>query len=121
MSILSSILEKLGFGSAHASAQPAPDSSVAAPTAGGTPPASGAAPSAPTSEQLQAKLSELQSANSGLNPQTSIVDLLKALGLDSSFQHRQELAKEVGIQPYEGTAEQNEALHKAVLTKAAQG
>lgn len=118
MSILSSILEKLGFGSANASPQTAPDPSAAPPT-GGTAASTGTpAPASP--EQVKAKLDELKQANAGLNPQSSIVDLLKALGLDSSFEHRKELAKEVGLDPYEGTAEQNIKLHEAVLKKAAQ-
>lgn len=118
MSILSSILEKLGFGSANASPQPAPDPSAAPPT--GDTAASTGTPAPASAEQVKAKLDELKQANAGLNPQSSIVDLLKALGLDSSFEHRKELAKEVGLDPYEGTAEQNIKLHEAVLKKAAQ-
>lgn len=118
MSILGSILEKLGFGSAHASPQTAPDPSVT-PPAGDTTTATGTVAPA-IDEQVQAKLAELKQANSGLNPQTSIVDLLKALGMDSSFEHRKELAKEVGIDPYEGTQTQNTKLHEAVLNKASQ-
>lgn len=118
MSILSSILEKLGFGSANASPQPAPDPSAAPPT-GGTAASTGT-PAPASAEQVKAKLDELKQANPGLNPDTSIVDLLKALKLDSSFEHRKELAKEVGIDPYDGSADQNERLHKAVREKAAQ-
>jgi len=54
-----------------------------------------------------------------LNWKTSIVDLMKLLDIDSSYAHRKELANELGIEGYEGTAEQNIALHKAVLTKLA--
>lgn len=119
MSIISTILEKLGFGTANASTPASPDSPAAAPTQSSAPAANTA--SQPTHEQLTAKLDELENAHQGLNPQTSIVDLLKALGLDSSFKHRKQLAQEVGMTSYEGTAEQNVALHKAVLTKATQG
>ena len=55
-----------------------------------------------------------------LNWQTSIVDLMKLLNLDSSYANRKELAGEVGIEGYEGSAENNIALHKAVMTKLAE-
>lgn len=51
-----------------------------------------------------------------LNWRTSIVDLLKLLDLDSSLQARKELAGELNIHAgADGTAEQNVALHKAVM------
>ena len=59
-------------------------------------------------------------AQEELNWRESIVDLMKLLGLDSSYAHRKELASEMGIEDYEGTAEQNIALHKAVLQKLAE-
>ncbi|ASV83748.1 hypothetical protein CES85_4531 [Ochrobactrum quorumnocens] len=53
-----------------------------------------------------------------LNWKTSIVDLMKALGLDSSLEHRKELAKELG---YTGdvsdSATMNVWLHKEVIQK----
>jgi len=55
-----------------------------------------------------------------LNWQTSIVDLMKLLNLDSSYGNRNELAGEVGIDGYSGSAEDNIALHKAVMTKLAE-
>ena len=67
-----------------------------------------------------AKLEILSETNPGLNWKTSIVDLLKLLDIDSSYAHRKELAEEVGIEGYEGTAEQNILLHKTVLKKLAQ-
>ncbi|MEM7687923.1 MAG: DUF3597 domain-containing protein [Pseudomonadota bacterium] len=54
-----------------------------------------------------------------LNWKTSIVDLLKLLNLDSSYGHRKELAAEVGIDDYSGSAEDNIALHRAVMQKLA--
>ncbi|MEM6584679.1 MAG: DUF3597 domain-containing protein [Pseudomonadota bacterium] len=54
-----------------------------------------------------------------LNWKTSIVDLMKLLNLDSSYGNRKELAAEVGIEGYSGSAEDNIALHKAVMTKLA--
>nr|WP_298926318.1 DUF3597 domain-containing protein [uncultured Erythrobacter sp.] len=54
-----------------------------------------------------------------LNWRTSIVDLMKLVQIDPSYANRKELAGEVGIAGYEGTAEQNIALHKAVMQKIA--
>jgi hypothetical protein len=57
----------------------------------------------------------------GGNYRESIVDLLKLLDLDSSLEARKELAKELGVNAgAPGTAEQNIALHKAVMRKVAE-
>ena len=57
----------------------------------------------------------------GGNYQTSIVDLLKLLDLDSSLSARKELGDELGVQAgADGSAEQNIALHKAVMAKLAE-
>jgi hypothetical protein len=57
----------------------------------------------------------------GGNYQQSIVDLLKLLDLDSSLEARKSLAQELGVHAGEpGTAEQNIALHKAVVAKLAE-
>ena len=54
----------------------------------------------------------------GGNWQTSIVDLLKLLGLDSSLAARKELGAELGVHAgADGSAEQNIALSKAVWAK----
>ncbi|RJF90287.1 DUF3597 domain-containing protein [Sphingomonas cavernae] len=51
-----------------------------------------------------------------LNWQTSIVDLLKLLDLDSSLVERKELAKELGYTgALDGSAEMNLWLHKRVM------
>jgi hypothetical protein len=56
----------------------------------------------------------------GGNWQTSIVDLLKMLDLDSSLEARKELAQELGVNAgAHGSAEQNIALHKAVMREIA--
>jgi hypothetical protein len=56
----------------------------------------------------------------GGNYQTSIVDLLKLLDLDSSLSARKELAGELGVHAgADGSAEQNIALHRAVMDKLA--
>ena len=57
----------------------------------------------------------------GGNWRTSIVDLLKMLDIDSSLDARKELAKELGVNAgAHGSAEQNIALHKAVMRKVAE-
>jgi hypothetical protein len=59
--------------------------------------------------------------NGGGNYQSSIVDLLKLLDLDSSLDARKELGQELGVHAGEdGSAEQNIALHKAVMAKLAE-
>lgn len=59
-------------------------------------------------------------ASQPLNYKTSIVDLMKLLGLDSSLSHRKELAKELGYTgSLDGSAEMNIWLHKAVMKKLA--
>jgi hypothetical protein len=56
----------------------------------------------------------------GGNYQSSIVDLLKLLDLDSSLTARKELADELGVHAgADGSAEQNIALHRAVMDKLA--
>ena len=53
-----------------------------------------------------------------LNYKTSIVDLMKLLGMDSSLENRKELAAELGYQgAKDGSAEMNIWLHKAVMQK----
>ena len=57
----------------------------------------------------------------GGNYQTSIVDLLKLLDLDSSLAARKELANELNVHvAADGSAEENIALHKAVMQKLAE-
>ena len=48
-----------------------------------------------------------KSYNSPINKYDSIVDLLKARGMDASFSSRKELAKQLGINNYIGSASQN--------------
>ena len=57
-----------------------------------------------------------------LNWRTSIVDLLKLLGLDSSLTARKELATELGCPADKmgDSAQMNMWLHKAVLNKLAE-
>ena len=68
---------------------------------------------------VQAVMTNLaKTKGGGGNWQTSIVDLLKMLDLDSSLEARKELAQELGVNAgAHGSAEQNIALHKAVMKK----
>ncbi|MBL0924713.1 MAG: DUF3597 domain-containing protein [Sphingomonadaceae bacterium] len=55
-----------------------------------------------------------------LNWRTSIVDLMKMLGMESSLQERKDLAMELGYTgTLEGSAEMNMWLHKAVMRELA--
>lgn len=57
----------------------------------------------------------------GGNYQSSIVDLLKLLDLDSSLSARKQLAEELGVHAgADGSAEENIALHRAVMDKLAE-
>ena len=123
MGIFSSIKDKI-FGhrpkvvapSASPAPAPAPVEPVTTPTpAPSTSPA--AAPPAPV--DVGAVLSEMaEMKGGGGNYQSSIVDLLKLLDLDSSLAARKELAEELNVHAGEnGSAEQNIALHKAVIAE----
>ena len=71
---------------------------------------------------VEAVMTDLAARNpQKLNWRTSIVDLMKLLGMESSLSERRELARELG---YTGstsdTATMNVWLHKAVLRKVAE-
>jgi 3-oxoacyl-ACP reductase-like protein len=94
---------------------------AAAPAAAPAPaPAASPAPAEPptpepiSEAEMAARIGAMPDADK-FNWQTSIVDLMKMVGLDPSFDNRKELAGELGIEGYEGTAEQNIALHHAVM------
>jgi hypothetical protein len=71
---------------------------------------------------IDAVLSQLATQKGGGgNYRQSIVDLLKLLDLDSSMSARKELAEELDVHAGDhGSAEQNIALHKAVMRKIAE-
>jgi hypothetical protein len=126
MGILSNIFSKI-FPSSHAAnapaaaagntapAAPAPTSAPAgAPTPG---PATAAMPQVDVEQMLDGMA---QKSSERLNWRTSIVDLMKLLGLDSSLQSRKELAQELH---YTGdsndSASMNVWLHRQVMNKVA--
>ena len=122
MGFFSNILEKLGMKEAAAAPVITPPA-AAAPAAAPAPAPVAAAPAAPVVNAIAmvdvvALLTE-KAANhpEKLNWKTSIVDLLKLLGLDSSLAARKELAKELYC-PDElmgDSAKMNMWLHKNVL------
>ena len=116
MSIFGNIMNKIfHHPAAAAETAPAPD------TAAATPAAAGGATAGATAVDVGAVLSAMASAKGGGgNYETSIVDLLKLLDLDSSLDARKELGTELGVHAgADGSAEQNIALHKAVVQKLA--
>ncbi|WP_323144122.1 DUF3597 domain-containing protein [Massilia phyllosphaerae] len=128
MGILGDIFHKI-FPSRHpanggATPAPAGAAPAAAPAAPQAAPQSAPAASAPAAVQqvdVEQILTNMQ-AQSGqqLNWRSSIVDLLKLLGLDSSLQARKELAAELN---YSGdtndSASMNIWLHRQVMNKLA--
>ncbi len=134
MGIFNSILAKFGFGdeakeevvasAADVVAQPveAATEVVAAAVAEEPATPSAAPAAAPNSVDVVSMLEGLAAENSQqLNWKTSIVDLLKLLGLDSSFGMRKELAAELccPAEKMEDSAQMNMWLHKTVLQKLA--
>ena len=80
------------------------------------------APAAVPMVDVVAKLEKLAAANpEKLDWKTSIVDLMKLLGLDSSLAQRKELGKELGCpeEKMADSAQMNMWLHKVVLQKIA--
>ncbi len=118
MSIFGNIMDKIFH---HASAAPSDPAAPAAGSADSPPPTSGGGAGAPAVD-VGAVLSQMASQKGGGgNYQTSIVDLLKLLDLDSSLNARKELGQELGVHAgADGSAEQNIALHKAVVQKLAE-
>ena len=117
MGIFGTIMDKIFH---HPAA--APQAAPAAPAAAAPAAAAPAPAPAPQAVDVGAVLSEMASMkDGGGNYQTSIVDLLKLLDLDSSLAARKELADELGVHAgADGSAEENIALHKAVMAKLAE-
>ena len=117
MGLFGTILEKLGFGSSRAQAAPPPIPAPASPS-----PQPAGSSKAMATVDVVAKLEGLAvSHKERLNWKTSIVDLLKLLGIDSSLTARKELAAELGCPADKmgDSAQMNMWLHKTVLKKLA--
>ena len=127
MGILSAIFSKI-FPASHPANTAAADASapIAATAAtAATPTASAATPSAATPAappvDIEAVLSQMASQTSEkLNWQSSIVDLMKLLGLDSSLQARKQLAQELHFTgDTNDSASMNIWLHREVMNQVA--
>ena len=122
MSLFGNIMNKIFH---HSSARQPETADAGASQQASAPAQTQAAPqtsAAPTqSVDVGAVLSEMAAAKGGGgNYKTSIVDLLKLLDLDSSLQARKQLAEELNVHTgADGSAEENIALHKAVMQKLA--
>ena len=133
-SIVNAILHRSGTGTAQAAAtSPSASAQTAGSTASSTASSasSGATSSSPSAQagaaslqsvDVEAVLTQLAAKKGGGgNWRTSIVDLLKLLDLDSSLSARKDLANELNVHAGpDGSAEQNIALHKAVMQKLAE-
>ncbi|WP_447764968.1 DUF3597 domain-containing protein [Sphingopyxis panaciterrae] len=127
MSIFGKIKDAI-FGKKAQAAEPAAPATPAAGSIGAALDAAtnamAAAPAAPTaiSEVDVEAILSAQAANTGqpLNWRTSIVDLMKLVGIDPSLDNRKELAQELGYTgELNGSAEMNIWLHKAVMRELA--
>ncbi len=127
MGFFSNILEKLGMKEAAAAPVITPPAAAAPAPAAVAAPAPVAAPAAPVVQSITmvdvvALLTEKAAKHpEKLNWKTSIVDLLKLLGLDSSLAARKELAKELYCpdEKMADSAQMNMWLHKNVLAHIA--
>ncbi|MGO4715759.1 DUF3597 domain-containing protein [Bradyrhizobium sp. 2TAF24] len=121
MSIFGKILGAI-FGTKAEAAPAAPDAAPTASAPAATPAAGGGAAAPTQTVDVAAILDKAVAAQKEkLEWRTSIVDLMKALNLDSSLAARKELAKELH---YDGdtndSAKMNIWLHKQVITKLAE-
>ena len=125
MSIFGKIKDAI-FGKAHASPAPAP--AVDSTQSPGTPTPDPAIAPGTTSESygrggggaaplidVENHLDSMPGADH-LNWRTSIVDLMKLLGIDSDYESRKALAQELGRMDYAGNAEDNVWLHRRVMS-----
>jgi hypothetical protein len=121
MSVLASILERI---LQHSSARMAPETGSETPaavpkTAVEQPTPAGLATLPATKVDVGEVLHKMDEASGEhLNYKSSIIDLLKLLGLDSSLDTRRGLAEELGYPgDYENTPVMNTWLHKAVIER----
>ena len=118
MNILGSIFDKLrrrGSSQQESGAQPTTTASSQAPGQAGQ-------QAMLQNVDIDKVLADMASTKGGGgNYRESIVDLLKLLELDSSLNARKELAQELSVNAgAHGSAEQNIALHNAVMRKVAE-
>ena len=120
MSIFSTIKDAI-FG--HKAAAPTPTTGdLSQGTPGGTMVAPAPTLTAPATVDVEQVLNDIsaQKGNPDLNWKSSIVDLMKLLGMDSSLTNREALATELGYTgAKDGSAEMNIWLHKEVMRQLA--
>ena len=120
MSIFGKIKDAIFGHKAHA--QPAPQPSAPSEVTGVAPTRQGTVTNQPTAVSevdVEHNLAEMGHGKD-LNWRTSIVDLMKLLGIDSSLDNRKELARELGYTgDLDGSAEMNIWLHKATMRELA--
>lgn len=129
MSLFGSILQKLGFGKDNkvenntaTTANTAPQAETnAAPATTAEPIQVAAADTVAVVDVVQTLTDKAAANPQKLNWQTSIVDLLKLLDLDSSLTARKEMATELGCpaEKMNDSASMNIWLHKEVLKRIA--
>jgi 3-oxoacyl-ACP reductase-like protein len=112
-----------GHPAVQAAPTAAPQTTQAAPTPAPTP---AAAPAAAAPQEIDADAALAKIAHSkgdpDLNYKTSIVDLMKLIGMDSSLANRQQLATELGYTgDKNGSAEMNLWLHDKVMERIRTG
>jgi len=115
MSIFGKIKDAI-FGKAKAAPAPAPSPTVDTTQMPGNPPPA-PEPSQSASVDVidvENNLDNMPGADR-LNWRTSIVDLMKLIGVDSDYESRKALAQELGRADYSGSAEHNLWLHKTVM------
>lgn len=124
MSIFGSIKDAIFGQPAAAAPTPTPAPAAPPPAASAPAPAPAPAPAAPKEIDPDAALEKIahSKGDPDLNYKTSIVDLMKLIGLDSSLDNRKQLATELGYQgEKDGSAEMNLWLHKAVMERIRTG
>jgi hypothetical protein len=123
MSIFSKIFDKI-FHRKDAADAPSGSATTAANAgvAAGQAATTASATAAPERVDVEAVLTAMAEKNpQKLNWRTSIVDLMKLVGMESSLAERKELATELGYTgAKDGSAEMNMWLHKAVMKKLAE-
>lgn len=119
MSIFGSILSKIFPGAKAAEAPaPAPAPTAAAPADAPAPTVAAPPPAIPLGDV--AAVLDGMPGSKNLNWRTSIVDLMKLLGLDSSLEARKQLAAELSYgEDTSDSAKMNIWLHRQVMTKLA--
>ncbi len=117
MSIFGKIKDAI-FGEAKAASQPPGAGNVSPSASPGVKPQQ-TAPTEVSEVDVERNLAAMAEGKD-LNWRTSIVDLMKLIGVDSSLDNRKELARELGYTgQLDGSAEMNIWLHKATMRELA--